>query len=58
MLSVIVETIDLTMKKSKEGDLPLFYGAKDKKFNNAVALKEYAEKKGGEMRESVRKGNF
>jgi uncharacterized protein YeaO (DUF488 family) len=37
MLSVIVETIDLTMKKSKEGDLTLLYGAKDKKFNNAVA---------------------
>jgi len=58
MLSVIVETIDRTMKKSKEGDLTLLYGAKDKKINNAVAIKEYVEKKGGEMRESVRKGNF
>ena len=58
MLSVIVETIDLTMKKSKEGDLTLLYGANDKKFNNAVTLKEYVEKKGGELRESVRKGNF
>jgi uncharacterized protein YeaO (DUF488 family) len=31
------ELVDLTMKKSKEGNLTLLYGAKDKKFNNAVA---------------------
>jgi uncharacterized protein YeaO (DUF488 family) len=46
------------MKKSKEGDLTLLYGAKDKTFNNGVAIKEYVEKKGDEMRESVGKGNF
>lgn len=50
MLSVIVETIDLTIKKSKEGDLPLLYGAKDKKFNNAVTLKEYVETKRKEVK--------
>jgi uncharacterized protein YeaO (DUF488 family) len=50
MLSVIIETIDLTMKQSKERNLPLFYGAKDKRFDNAVALKEYVETKRKEVK--------
>jgi uncharacterized protein YeaO (DUF488 family) len=32
--------------KNKEGNVTLLFGAKEEKFNNAVALKEYIETKG------------
>jgi len=38
--------IHLIIKKAKEGDITLLYGSRETKFNNAVALKEYVEKKG------------
>jgi len=37
--------IELIQNKSKKGTITLLYGAKDSKFNNAIALKEYIEKK-------------
>jgi uncharacterized protein YeaO (DUF488 family) len=35
------ELVHLIIKKAKEINVTLLYGAKDKEFNNAVALKEY-----------------
>ena len=40
--SVSVNTI---LDKVKEGSITLLYGAKEERFNNAVALKEYLEEK-------------
>lgn len=37
------ELINTIIEKAKEGEVTLLYGAKDKEFNNAVALKEYIE---------------
>ena len=33
------------INKAKDGSITLLYGAKEEKFNNAVALKEYLEEK-------------
>jgi uncharacterized protein YeaO (DUF488 family) len=38
------KVLELLLKKAKEGAVTLLYGAKNEKFNNAVALKEYIEK--------------
>lgn len=35
------DLIDLILKKTEEGKITLLYQAKDEKFNNAIALKEY-----------------
>ena len=40
--SALVKTI---LNKTNEGSITLLYGAKEEKFNNAVALKEYLEEK-------------
>ncbi len=40
------ERIDLIIKKTKKKNVTFLYAAKDEKFNNAAALKEYVEKKG------------
>jgi uncharacterized protein YeaO (DUF488 family) len=37
------ELIGLISKKAKEGVVTLLYAAKNEKYNNAVALKEYLE---------------
>ncbi len=37
------ERIDLIIEKARRGLVTLLYGAKDEKFNNAIALKEYLE---------------
>jgi len=40
------EAVTAIIKKAKEKDsITLLYGAKEKRFNNASALKEYLEKK-------------
>jgi uncharacterized protein YeaO (DUF488 family) len=39
------ELVHLIIKKAKEINVTLLYGAKDKEFNNAVALKEYLRNK-------------
>lgn len=39
------EAIDIILRKTKEGDVMLLFGAKNEKFNNAVALREYLEKR-------------
>jgi uncharacterized protein YeaO (DUF488 family) len=39
------DPVDLIIQKSKRGNVTLLYSAKDKKFNNAAALKEYIETK-------------
>ena len=39
--------IDQIVKKTKEGDLTLLFSSKEEKLNNAVALREYIETKGG-----------
>ena len=39
------ELIDITLNKASQGPITLLYGAKNEKFNNAVALKEYLEDK-------------
>jgi uncharacterized protein YeaO (DUF488 family) len=40
------ERVDLIIKKAKGGNVTLLFGAKEERFNNAVALKEYIETKG------------
>jgi uncharacterized protein YeaO (DUF488 family) len=40
------ELVDLIIHKDKEGNVTLLFGAKEEKFNNAVALKEYIETRG------------
>lgn len=35
----------LLFEKAKNGDVTLLYGAKEERFNNAVALREYLEEK-------------
>jgi uncharacterized protein YeaO (DUF488 family) len=37
------DLVDLIIQKSKRGNVTLLYGAKDEKFNNALALREYLE---------------
>ena len=39
------EAVTTIIKKAKEDSITLLYGAKEERFNNAVALKEYFEKK-------------
>jgi uncharacterized protein YeaO (DUF488 family) len=39
------EPLELLLKKAKQGTITLLYGSKEEKLNNAVALKEYLEKK-------------
>jgi uncharacterized protein YeaO (DUF488 family) len=39
------DLIQLIIKKAKETNVTLLYGAKDKEFNNAVALKGYIRNK-------------
>ena len=43
------ERVDLIIKKAKGGNVTLLFGAKEERFNNAVALKEYIETKGKGM---------
>jgi len=44
------ELVNQIVQETKEGDVTLLYSSKEEKLNNAVALKEYIEKKkkGGE----------
>jgi uncharacterized protein YeaO (DUF488 family) len=46
------ELVDLIIKKAKGGNVTLLFGAKEERFNNAVALKEYVEtrEKGVELK--------
>lgn len=37
------ELIDQIVARAKEDDVVLLFGAKDEKYNNAVALKEYID---------------
>ncbi len=37
------KSVDIILDKAEQGSVILLYGAKDVKFNNAVALKEYLE---------------
>lgn len=37
------ESINVILTKLEKGSVILLYGAKDEKFNNAIALKEYIE---------------
>lgn len=39
------EQINLILTKARETDVTLLYGAKEQRFNNAAALKEYIERK-------------
>ena len=39
------ELVDQVITKAKEGDVVLLFGAKDKVHNNAMALKEYIDKR-------------
>ena len=41
------ELVNQIVQKMKEGDVTLLYSSKEEKINNAVALKEYIEKKRG-----------
>jgi uncharacterized protein YeaO (DUF488 family) len=39
------ESVNTILDRVKEGSITLLYGAKEEKFNNAIALKEYLEEK-------------
>jgi uncharacterized protein YeaO (DUF488 family) len=39
------ELIDIIIGKARQGPITLLYGAKNEKYNNAIALKEYLEYK-------------
>ena len=39
------EPVNILIEKAREKDITLLYGAKDEKYNNAVALKRYIENK-------------
>jgi uncharacterized protein YeaO (DUF488 family) len=39
------ESVNTIIGKMKRGSITLLYGAKEEKFNNAIALKEYLEEK-------------
>jgi uncharacterized protein YeaO (DUF488 family) len=39
------ELVNQIVQETKEGDVTLLYSSKEEKLNNAVALKEYIEKK-------------
>ncbi len=39
------ELVDRILQKERTGTVYLLYGAKDERFNNAVALKEYIDSK-------------
>ena len=39
------ESINIILDKTKDGSITLLYSAKDERFNNAIAFKEYLEKK-------------
>src|ERR671927_1642116 len=40
-----IESVNPILDKLNEGSITLLYGAKEEKFNNAIALKEYLEEK-------------
>ena len=40
-----IRLIDIILDKIKEGSITLLQSAKEERFNNAIALKEYLEKK-------------
>lgn len=39
------ESVNTILEKVKRGSITLLYGAKEEKFNNAMALREYLEEK-------------
>jgi uncharacterized protein YeaO (DUF488 family) len=39
------ELIRLVLEKTKEGNVTLLFGAREERYNNAVALREYVESK-------------
>jgi uncharacterized protein YeaO (DUF488 family) len=39
------ELIDIIISKARQGPVTLLYGAKNERYNNAIALKEYLEYK-------------
>ena len=39
------ESVNMILGKASEGSITLLYGAKNEKYNNAIALKEYLEQK-------------
>jgi uncharacterized protein YeaO (DUF488 family) len=39
------ELVNLILEKVTQGNLTLLFGAKEKRYNNAVALKEYMKRK-------------
>ena len=39
------QIIDIILNKARQSPITLLYGAKNEKFNKAVALKEYLEDK-------------
>lgn len=39
------ESINIILDKTNDGSVTLLYSTKDERFNNAIALKEYLEKK-------------
>jgi uncharacterized protein YeaO (DUF488 family) len=43
------ELVNQIVQKTREGDVTLLYSSKEEKINNAVALKEYIDKRGKEV---------
>jgi uncharacterized protein YeaO (DUF488 family) len=49
------ELVNQIVQKMKEGDVSLLYSSKEEKINNAVALKEYIEKRKKEGKQIIAK---
>jgi uncharacterized protein YeaO (DUF488 family) len=43
------KSVNMVLGKAWDGSITLLYGAKNEKFNNAIALKEYLEQKINKM---------
>ena len=47
-----IDSVSTILNKARQGSITLLYGAKEERFNNAVALKEYLEERNNTRKNS------
>jgi uncharacterized protein YeaO (DUF488 family) len=47
-----IDSVSTLLSKTRQGSITLLYGAKEERFNNAVALKEYLEERNNTRKNS------
>jgi uncharacterized protein YeaO (DUF488 family) len=47
-----IDSVSTILCKARQGSITLLYGAKEERFNNAVALKEYLEERNNTRKDS------